>query len=163
MSLDEGVIKGTCYMCEIYKGQLKEAQETLSHVNEAYDSVKSERDNWKATAEAANLILGVTMRELEAQRALAEELREEVETLRTAVNQHGHVVEFREDGWAIEHPIECRKDNLLDCPLNFLCEAMGGPPEEGPGRYKAAVDDTGNLLLTPAEALSPQSGQEDDE
>ncbi len=76
-----------------------------------------------------------------------EEAQGEIERLRTALNQQGHVVEFREDGWAIEHPVECRKTSLLDCPLNGLSEKMGGPPTEGPGRYRAAISDDGNLLL----------------
>lgn len=76
-----------------------------------------------------------------------EEAQREIEHLRTALNQQGHVVEFRQDGWAIEHPTECRKTSLLDCPLNSLCEEMGGPPTEGLGRYRAAISDDGNLLL----------------
>lgn len=76
-----------------------------------------------------------------------EEAQAEIEQLRTALNQQGHVVEFREDGWAIEHPIECRNTSLLDCPLNTLSEEMGGPPAEGLGRYRAAISEDGNLLL----------------
>ena len=82
--------------------------------------------------------------ELELQLA---EAQEEIERLRTALNQDGHVLEFREDGWAIEHPVECRAGRLLDCRFNFLCEEMGGPPTEGLGRYKATISDDGNLLL----------------
>ena len=82
--------------------------------------------------------------DLESQLA---EAQAEVERLRTALNQQGHVVEFREGGWAIEHPMECRKTSLLDCPLNSLTEEMGGPPTEGVGRYRAAISDDGNLLL----------------
>ncbi|HDZ39120.1 MAG TPA: hypothetical protein ENH62_12670 [Marinobacter sp.] len=82
--------------------------------------------------------------ELELQLA---EAQEEIERLRTALNQDGHVLEFREDGWAIEHSVECRAGRLLDCRFNFLCEEMGGPPTEGLGRYKATISDDGNLLL----------------
>jgi len=84
---------------------------------------------------------------VEQAQAEVERLREEIKTLRTAVNLRGHVAEFREDGWTLEHPLECRESSLLDCPLNALCKALGGPPEEGPGRYKVALDDSGNLLL----------------
>ncbi len=75
------------------------------------------------------------------------EAQENIEQLRTALNQQGHMVEFTVDGWSIEHPVECRKPSLLDCPLHSLFEEMKGPPTEGPGRYKATISDDGNLLL----------------
>ncbi|KKM88665.1 hypothetical protein LCGC14_1256360 [marine sediment metagenome] len=82
-------------------------------------------------------------------------LQEEVDSLRTALNQDGHVLEFRKSGWAIEHPVECRSGSLLDCRFNFLCEEMGGPPEEGLGRYKAAIGADGTLILAAIKEAKP--------
>lgn len=71
----------------------------------------------------------------------------EVETkaLREALNQRGHVAEFREDGYALEHPIECRTAGLIDCPVNRACEREQVAPALG--RFYVSVDEDGNLLL----------------
>ncbi|MFG2054793.1 hypothetical protein ACGFI9_12250 [Micromonospora sp. NPDC048930] len=46
-----------------------------------------------------------------------------------------HLIEFREDGWTIKHPLSCRP-NLFDCPVNRAAgEQVDGPPPAGFGRY----------------------------
>ena len=45
-------------------------------------------------------------------RAELTELQREIEGYRQALAQRGHVAEFREDGWSLEHPVECRAIGL---------------------------------------------------
>lgn len=73
-------------------------------------------------------------------------LRAALQRAEAALNQHGHVVEFRDDGWAIEHAIECRQRSLLDCPFNTACEALDGPPTAR-GRFEVDLDEEGNLIV----------------
>lgn len=84
------------------------------------------------------------IRPLVAERdALAAEnvrLREALEA-----DQVGHIIEFREDGWTIQHPLSCRP-NLFDCPVNRAAERdLDEPPECGPGRYTCGVEDGGRF------------------
>lgn len=72
-------------------------------------------------------------------------LDKENEQLRATLNQRGHVAEFREDGYALEHPIECRTAGLIDCPVNRACEREQVAPALG--RFYVSVDEDGNLLL----------------
>lgn len=62
-----------------------------------------------------------------------------------ALNQRGHVAEFREDGYALEHPLECRKAGLLNCAVDKACGYEQAPPALG--RFKVSIDDDGFLIL----------------
>ena len=48
-----------------------------------------------------------------------------------------HEVEFGEYEWAIKHPLDCRRGNLLDCPANDIVRSH--KPEEL-GRYYLTWD-----------------------
>ena len=78
--------------------------------------------------------------------AEVERLRAEVEALGGVIGEQRHIAEFREDGWGLQHPVECRP-NLLDCPLNIAIQEdvdyYGGPPPEGLGRFVAVLGDEG--------------------
>lgn len=74
-----------------------------------------------------------------------ERLRGENDTLHKALNQRGHVAEFREDGFSLEHPIECRKAGLIICPVNVACAAEQSPPAIG--RFTVTLDEAGYLVL----------------
>jgi hypothetical protein len=57
-----------------------------------------------------------------------------------------HVIEFRADGWTIQHPLACRP-NLFDCPFNRVAERdLEGPPAEL-GRFPCRLDEDGRLTL----------------
>jgi hypothetical protein len=57
-----------------------------------------------------------------------------------------HLIEFRPDGWTIQHPVRCRP-NLFACPVNRVAgEQIDGPPASGPGVYECDVED-GTLVL----------------
>jgi hypothetical protein len=53
-----------------------------------------------------------------------------------------HVIEFGEDGWAIQHEVTCFP-NLLDCAtherVSTWLGALSGPPVP-PGRYRVGDD-----------------------
>lgn len=56
-----------------------------------------------------------------------------------------HVIEFRDRGWTIKHPLSCRP-NLFDCPINGAAECQfgyGQLPE--PGRQRCWLNDEGWL------------------
>lgn len=58
-----------------------------------------------------------------------------------------HLIEFREDGWTIQHPVRCRP-NLFACRVNRVsAEQVDGPPASGLGVYECDVDDDGTLVL----------------
>lgn len=92
------------------------------------------------------------MADLERQLGLAlakvRELRAENEELKRALNQHGHVVEFREDDYALEHPVECRTAGarLLDCKVNAALHELPGSPI-GYGRFPVTLDEDGELVF----------------
>lgn len=56
-----------------------------------------------------------------------------------------HLIEFRGDGWTIQHPLACKPD-LFACRYNRLTSSMG-PPPIGFGVYRCDVDDDGRLKV----------------
>lgn len=60
---------------------------------------------------------------------------------------HEHILELRETGWTLAHPVACRPD-MLGCVyqrrLSAWLSTVNGPPEP-PGRYRVSPD----LDLTP--------------
>jgi hypothetical protein len=59
-----------------------------------------------------------------------------------------HVIEFREDGWTIRHPLTCRLGDLFACRVNRAAEVdVEGPPDAGLGRYVCDVDPAGSFHL----------------
>jgi hypothetical protein len=58
-----------------------------------------------------------------------------------------HMIEFREDGWTISHPLACRP-RLFECEINRAAEQqVSGPPAVGLGRYECDVIN-GDFVLT---------------
>lgn len=77
-------------------------------------------------------------------------LLDELERLRTElaaldVDQPYHVLDVRENGWTLKHPLSCRP-RLFDCPVNVACEQLDGPPAEV-GRWAVDVGEDGGLLV----------------
>lgn len=65
----------------------------------------------------------------------------------TATGDPFHVIEFREDGWHLHHPLACRP-NLTDCYLVPHCHHIARTPTDGYGRYQVLdVDAGGGLVL----------------
>lgn len=56
-----------------------------------------------------------------------------------------HVIDLRDDGWTIKHPLTCRP-NLFDCPANTAARNLAESPAV-PGRYVCDVDDSGQLVI----------------
>ncbi len=71
-----------------------------------------------------------------------------------------HVLEVREDSWALEHPLPCRLDQmrLLDCDIHVHCTLhLEGPPAPV-GRYRVELaDDEGDAFGLSLEWIEEQS------
>lgn len=83
---------------------------------------------------------------------------EYVGELEKALAQEGHTVQFDEDGFALEHPIYCRKDGLLNCSVWAALDALPDTPV-GYGRFPVDIDVAGELVFevqdTPIESETP--------
>jgi len=77
--------------------------------------------------------------------AALKDAREQIEGYRQALAQRGHVAEFREDGWSLEHPVECRAIGLIDCAVNLACGYEQTAPQLG--RFVVTVNEDGFLVL----------------
>jgi hypothetical protein len=71
---------------------------------------------------------------------------EYVKELEEALHQEGHIVEFDEDGFALLHPVGCRKDGLLNCPVWAAIDDLPGTPV-GYGRFNVDLDDSDELVF----------------
>lgn len=61
-------------------------------------------------------------------------------------DQETHVIEFRDDGWTIKHPLACRPA-LFECRINRLAEQGLGYTERR-GQYELTVnEDLGGTLV----------------
>lgn len=58
----------------------------------------------------------------------------------------GHVIEFREDGWTISHPLSCRP-KLFDCLVNRVAEKELSKRPDVLGRFECELNDIGDRLL----------------
>ena len=62
----------------------------------------------------------------------------------------GHLVEIKDDGFTVRHPlIERLDDAFMDCALHACLHALPGPPVPL-GRYRVARDGDGALCWDPA-------------
>ena len=89
--------------------------------------------------------IAARLNEHQAQAATIAELQREIEGYRQALAQRGHVAEFREDGWSLEHPVECRAIGLIDCAVNLACGYEQTAPQLG--RFVVTVNEDGFLVL----------------
>lgn len=70
------------------------------------------------------------------------------------VDDEPHVIQFREDGWTVQHPLSCRPA-LFDCPVNRAAEQeLDGPPATGLGIYEISLRPDG-LLQLQSDATGP--------
>lgn len=60
------------------------------------------------------------------------------EVLSSEGKESDHIAEFRDEGWSLQHPPECRP-NLIDCEVHRLVEQFA--TERGPlvGRFKVEL------------------------
>jgi hypothetical protein len=71
-----------------------------------------------------------------------------IDELEVALNQQNHVVQFEEDSFAMEHPIECREFGLLNCEVDHALRQLPGIPDGlEVGRYGVDVDEYGELVF----------------
>lgn len=71
---------------------------------------------------------------------LAEQWRRELDE-----GPDAHVIDVRDDGWTIRHPLSCRP-NLFDCEVNRAAGPSRQLPVD-PGRYACWTDDQGVLNI----------------
>lgn len=71
---------------------------------------------------------------------------EYIEELERALAQEGHIVEFDEDGFGLEHPVGCRKDGLLNCDVWAAIDDLPDTPV-GYGRFNVDLDDNDELVF----------------
>lgn len=66
---------------------------------------------------------------------------------RNTEDEHKHLIQIREDGFTIQHPLACRP-NLFDCPVNKLAQKdLKVMPPVGPGIYKCEINTAGVLVI----------------
>jgi hypothetical protein len=78
-------------------------------------------------------------------------LLDEVERLRTQMQvvggeQNHHLVDLREGGWTIQHPLSCRP-NLFDCKVNRSAERDLIEPPTELGQFVCGLDDDGRFVV----------------
>jgi hypothetical protein len=71
---------------------------------------------------------------------------EYVKELEEALHQEGHIVEFDEDGFALLHPVGCRKAGMLNCTVWAALDALPDTPV-GYGKFPVALDDKDELVF----------------
>jgi len=127
-------------------GDLGIAREKLAKVERERDLLLNAgiaRRNPDGTIDIASIDQLDRLRaELGAVRAENERLR----GLLAAADEFGdrHVIDLREDGWTIAHPLSCRARGLFACPLNTAATDLGWPPEVG--RFAVTAEDGGLVL-----------------
>lgn len=89
--------------------------------------------------------------DLEVQKNRIQELEMEVLALRAELAVYrrdaGHIIDLREDGWTIQHPLSCRP-NLFDCIYNFAAaETRNELIRHSRGRYHVGLDKDGWLAV----------------
>lgn len=72
----------------------------------------------------------------------AASLQVEVERLRAALGEQRHIADIRDQGFGLQHPVECRP-NLIDCPVNVALESLHIDEVPVPGRYIVTLDGDG--------------------
>jgi hypothetical protein len=68
-----------------------------------------------------------------------------------AAEAEGHVVDFTEDGYGLQHPPSCRP-NLIECEFNEYLAA--GCPDVYPGRYSMGRKTDGTWVYAAIERTS---------
>jgi hypothetical protein len=100
---------------------------------------------WKADERDTNIVWRSTE---EAPMVLSPGLRDALDALVAAVDDPAeqHLIEFRPDGWTIQHTLACRvRGELFSCPVDTAAQALDGPPGQL-GRFPAA-ERNGHLII----------------
>lgn len=62
------------------------------------------------------------------------------------LNEHGHIAEFTDHGYGLEHPALCRiETRLLDCPVEVAIRSLHEFPFGELGRYRVIIGESGVL------------------
>ena len=77
-----------------------------------------------------------------------------------AAEAEGHVVDFTEDGYGLQHPPSCRPD-LIGCKFNQWLAGYG-EPAMSPGRYRMTWDPLGDDPMPTFSALAAKLEPTDD-
>jgi hypothetical protein len=64
----------------------------------------------------------------------------------TTTDPNLHVIDLREDGWTIMHPLVCRP-NLFDCPLSMVASQADLLRHGRRGRFTCWLENTGQLVI----------------
>lgn len=88
---------------------------------------------WDMGPEAAAAVIEAVNRGLAAASQGDEGLREDAEKWRAA-EAEGHIVDFSDSGYGLQHPPSCRPD-LIGCPINVYLASLD-EPDMPPGRYR---------------------------
>jgi hypothetical protein len=79
-----------------------------------------------------------------------EELQDEVERLKARLAEFErdtrHIIELRDDGWTIQHPLSCRPD-LFSCGYNMAARDTPELGQQPNGRFYCTVDDYMTLVV----------------
>lgn len=71
-----------------------------------------------------------------------------------------HLVDFRADGWTMQHPLRCRLGDLFACPYSTAAAAqISGPPSAGPGVYAVELDDADRLTFGATRVAAGPAGE----
>ena len=62
------------------------------------------------------------------------------------LTEQGHIAEFADHGYSLEHPAICRiEGRLLDCPVEIAIRSLHECPFGELGRYRVIIGETGVL------------------
>lgn len=88
----------------------------------------------------------------DAQLAKIEQLENEIKALKAELETYKaseqHIIELRDDGWTIQHPLSCRP-NLFDCIYNMVAggDLVDAAREQGQrGRFYCDLSEDGRIL-----------------
>jgi hypothetical protein len=82
--------------------------------------------------------------EVERLRAELADRDQRIAAVRAALGRDEHVLDWRSDGYGLQHGFPCRPD-LIGCPVNQALIDWAGHPL--PGRYRCWLADDGFLVI----------------
>lgn len=105
---------------------------------------------WREIAGDQNMRIAAKMLEQQGEIIKLKERVAELEQQLADVGQWTgrHVINLREDGFTIMHPLSCRP-NLFDCIYNYEARQISAGTYE-PGRYYCDIGEDGIIIQEPA-------------
>lgn len=79
--------------------------------------------------------------------------------LRRTYGEDRHIVDLRDRGWTIQHPLSCRP-NLFDCPINRAAERDLVARPAAFGRLECGVNDAGQFVIYGPEGHCTQAARD---